>query len=253
LFGVFGFSDKLLGEENITTASISDGEIIEGNMGVTNTMAFTVTLSAIYTDTITMTYKTMSVTAVPFTDYIPVSGTLIFAPGKISKTIQVPIIGDNLDEPDETFAVKLSNPINAAIADGQGVGTILDDDDAPELTVEDVAVSEGDGVATFVVTLPTVSAQSITVTYQTADLTATAHLDYTPISGTLTFAPGEITKTLQVPIIGDELVEPDETFAINLSSPVNAGIADGQAIGTILDDDDEVQTGYRVYLPFVMR
>jgi chitinase len=200
-----------------------------------------------------MTYGTLAVTAVPFTDYIPVSGTLIFAPGEISKTIQVPIIGDNLDEPDETFAVKLSNPINAAIADGQGVGTILDDDDAPELTVEDVAVSEGDGVATFVVTLPTVSAQSITVTYQTADLTATAHLDYTPISGTLTFAPGEITKTLQVPIIGDELVEPDETFAINLSSPVNAGIADGQAIGTILDDDDEVQTGYRVYLPFVMR
>jgi chitinase len=149
--------------------------------------------------------------------------------------------------------MRLSDPVNVVISDGQAIGTIIDDDDAPELVVGDVTVPEGNGVATFVVTLTAVSGQPITVTYQTADLTATAHLDYTPISGTLTFAPGEITKTLQVPIIGDELVEPDETFAINLSSPVNAGIADGQAIGTILDDDDEVQTGYRVYLPFVMR
>ena len=123
---------------------------------------------------------------------------------------------------------------------------------SPTLAIDDAVGDESDVVLLFTVTLTAVSAQPITVTYQTADLTATAPFDYTPISGTLTFAPGELTQIIQVPLIGDELDELNETFAINLSNPINVTIADGQAIGTILDDDKSV-ISYSLYLPFITK
>lgn len=76
--------------------------------------------------------------------------------------------------------------------------------------------------------------QTVTVNYATADGTATAGSDYTATSGTLTFAPGVTTQTVGVPIIGDNFAEPDETFSLNLTAPVNAVLSDGQGIGTIL-------------------
>ena len=77
----------------------------------------------------------------------------------------------------------------------------------------------------------------MTVRYATANGTATAGSDYTAISGTLTFAPGQLTQTIAVPVLGDTVVEPNETFVVNLTAPANATLADGQGIGTILDND----------------
>jgi hypothetical protein len=91
--------------------------------------------------------------------------------------------------------------------------------------------------AVFTVTLSTVSAQTVTVQYATANGTAAAGSDYTAASGTLTFAPGDLTKTLTVPVLGDTLVEPSETFLVNLTNPTNATLADAQAVGTIVDNE----------------
>src|SRR5207247_7108928 len=88
------------------------------------------------------------------------------------------------------------------------------------------------------VSLSTASGQTVTVPYATADGTATlAGSDYQAASGTLTFAPGIISKTISVLVNGDTVTEPDETFVVNLSSPTNAMLSNAQGTGTILNDD----------------
>jgi hypothetical protein len=87
----------------------------------------------------------------------------------------------------------------------------------------------------FNVTLSEPSDQPISVTYSTSSATATSGADYSGTSGTLTFAPGQTTRTILVRTIDDAVAEPTETFTVNLSNAVNANIADGQGIGTIQD------------------
>jgi len=110
----------------------------------------------------------------------------------------------------------------------------------PALSINDVSVTEGNSgtlTATFSVSLSAPSAQSITVSYATADGSAVAPGDYTATAGQLTFAPNETLHTIVVPVVGDLLSEPTETFQVNLSAPVNAMIADSQGVGTIIDNE----------------
>ncbi len=118
------------GAAALPTLSISDATVTEGNDGGTVNAVFTVTLSAAGTQTVTVEYATANGTASAGSDYAAKLGTLTFAGGATSQTITVPVIGDTAVEPNETFTVALSNPTNATIADGQGVGTIVNDDSA---------------------------------------------------------------------------------------------------------------------------
>jgi hypothetical protein len=148
--------------------------------------------------------------------------------------------GDTLDEANETYTVTLSNPGNATIADGSGLGTITDDDPAPTLSVNDVSVTEGNAgttTATFTVTLSAASGQAVTADWATANGEATQPTDYVAGSGTLSFVPGDTSETLAVTVNGDLTAELDETFVVNLSALSNAGPADLQAVGTIVDDE----------------
>jgi|GEM_PF-1315005 len=176
-------------------------------------------------------------------DYTAVAGTLTFAPGDLTKTINVPVLGDVDTEPNETFVVNLTGATNATISDNQGTGTITNDDGAvlPTLSINDVSLAEGNAGTTnavFTVTLSAASASTVTVSGQTANNTAISSGDYTATGPTvLTFNPGDLTETFSVPVVGDALDEANETFFVNLSSPSNATIADGQGTGTITDDD----------------
>ncbi|MGH2720935.1 MAG: DUF7594 domain-containing protein [Actinomycetota bacterium] len=110
----------------------------------------------------------------------------------------------------------------------------------PVLSVGDVSVTEGDAGTTdaaFVVSLDPPSAGEVTVGYATADGSAVAGADYTAVSGTLVFPPGTTSLTVVVPVVGDLLEEPDRTFLLTLSGATGAPVADGQATGTIVDDD----------------
>ena len=112
--------------------------------------------------------------------------------------------GDRLGEPNETFVVNLSNPTNATIADGQGIGTILDDE--PRISSNDVTVTEGNTStvnATFTVSLSVAYDVAVTVHYQTANGSATAGSDYAAASGDVSIAAGQTTKTFTVAVIGD--------------------------------------------------
>jgi Ca2+-binding RTX toxin-like protein len=86
------------------------------------------------------------------------------------------------------------------------------------------------------------------VDYATADGSATAGSDYTAVDGTLTFAPNETEQEVRVPITGDGAIEPNESFFVNLSNPVNDVIADGQGEATILDDDGDIALNFRDFI-----
>ena len=168
----------------------------------------------------------------------PASGSLTFAPGVTTQQVTVNVTGDVAAETDETFTVTLTAPANAGLADASGQGTITNDDGVPSISIGDVSAAEGAGTMTFTVTLSETPAQTVTVNYVTANGVATAPADFAATSGTLTFTPGGATsQTVTVTIAQDALSEVDETFAVNLSTPVNATILDGQAVGTITDDD----------------
>ena len=231
---------EISGTTPLPTLSVSDVIVTEGDSG-TASANFTVTLSPASSQTVTVDYATADVTATAPGDYTGISTTtLTFTPGQTSKTISVDVIGDTLDENSETFTVNLSNPANATISDASGIGTIIDDDSAT-ISISDAIVTEGDSgtaSANFTVTLSPASSQTVTVDYATADVTATAPGDYTGISTTtLTFTPGQTSKTISVDVIGDTLDENSETFTVNLSNPANATISDASGIGTITDDD----------------
>src|SRR5438445_2217153 len=220
--------------------TINDVSVVEGNSGTASAI-FTVSLSNPSSQSITVNYATADGTAtLAYNDYQSASGTLTFAPGQTTQTITVLVNGDTKFEPNETFQVNLSAASNASIADNQGIGTIANDDSQPTISINDVTVTEGDALTTdavFTVSLSNPSSQTITVNYATANGTATAGSDYVAESGTLTFAPGQTTRTIAIVVNGDTLNEPTETFFVNLSAPVNPTIADNQGLGTILDND----------------
>ena len=326
------------------TLRVNDVSVTEGHTG-TAQATFTVTLSpANATQAVTVAYTTANGSATAGSDYVATNGTLIFDPSVTSRTISVAINGDATYEPNETFFVNLSQPVNAVIGDAQGAGTILNDDQAagpptvtagpatvapggtitatvtngpgnvrdwvglyavtgadtpsiswqylngtwnipaqglteatlvftapttpgtyqvrffanggytrlatsgsievlppPTLRVNDVSVTEGHtgtAQATFTVTLsPANPSQTVNVNYATANGTATAGSDYVAATGTLTFDPSVTSRTISVVINGDATYEPNETFVVNLSQPVNAVIGDAQGAGTILNDD----------------
>jgi subtilisin-like proprotein convertase family protein len=118
----------------------------------------------------------------------------------------------------------------------------------PQLSIDNVSVTEGNAgttTATFTATLSTISSQTVTVDFATADGTATtANNDYLFTSGALTFAPGIPVETIAVNVNGDLIFEPNEGFFLNLSNPINATVADGQGLGTILNDDGPSGTNF---------
>ena len=210
-------------------------------------MTVTVTLSAASDKQVTVKYATANDTgdhkAEAGKDYTATAGTLTWKPGEsLTKTITVPILDDNRDEYDEIFQLQLSAPANGEISRGTAVGTILDNDAAPSLSVQGASLAEHLKSMTVTVTLSAGSDKQVTVKYATANGTgdhkAEAGKDYTATAGTLTWKPGEsLTKTITVPILDDKRDEYDEIFQLQLSAPANGEISRGTAVGTILDND----------------
>jgi large repetitive protein len=157
----------------------------------------------------------------------------------------VQVKGDLRDEAAENFKLRLSAPTKAVLTDSEGVCTITDDDPPPSITIGNRTVTEPDsGVvnAVFSVRLSAASGKTVSVKFATgggvAGSAATAGTDYTALPlTTLTFSPGQLTKTVTVQVKGDLVKEANETFFVNLSGAVNATIADAQGLGTITNDD----------------
>jgi hypothetical protein len=218
---------------------IADLTVTEGNSGTT-TAAFTVTLNSSSGKTVTVDYATADDSAAQPADYLAASGTLTFLPGDVSESISLNIVGDVMDENDETFLVDLANPSNGRFSDNQALATITDDDLPPGLSIADTAITEGNSgttAATFVVSLSTASSKIVRANYATANGTATQPADYQLASALVTFLPGEVSKNIHINVVVDTLDEFDETFVVNLSNPLNGSLQDNHGTGTISDDD----------------
>ena len=368
----------VFGQAASASLSINNVTVTEGNTGTTLAV-FTVTLTPASSQTVTVNYATADQSAQAGTDYTSTQGTLTFAPGETTKTITVPVFGDNALESNERFVVQLSNPTNVTLSTPQGIGEIVNDDNhfarcqnvtipttvdactatavsidngssapdgspltltqnpagpyplgttsvtltasagslsdtctatvtvedrqaptiscpvdqtvtiqsgnsalvdfpsplvlencptrmisctppsgslfprgntrvtcmatdgaglqqscgfnvqvvvsnqAPVLRIDDVSLAEGTGGGTpltFTVTLSKPSTTVVDVQYATADGTAERNRDYWDIGGVVRFGPGETTKTVTVPVIGDPVQEADETFVVNFPMPV---------------------------------
>ena len=160
------------------------------------------------------------------------------------QTVTVNAVDDNLVEGPHNGFITHSASNNDNDFDLTSVSRVVahieDNEATPNLAVGDVSVTEGNSgtkQAVFSVLLSPASAQGVTVAYATTNGTATAGSDYLVKNGTLTFVAADTVETFGVTINGDLTAEANETFAVNLSSAINATIADAQGIGTITNDD----------------
>lgn len=231
--------------------------------------SFTVWLATSNNVSVTVDFATTNLGAVAGADYQAATGTVTFPPGVTNQTINVPILDNFVNESNEVFGVRLSNPSHALPLITNATATIVDNDAPPAATILDASMFEGDsGVTQFVfnVALSAPSEQWATVGYAAAPGTAQANSDYLPTSpgSYLSFAPGQTNQTITISVRGNTVNEPDETFLVNLTPGQTATIADAQAVGTILNDDavpgrldhfvfDPVQPNRRVNVPFAIR
>ena len=233
-----------------TQFSVNDPTVTEGNAGTTN-LAFVITRSN-NASACSIDYAITGGTATTAdNDYQPLAaGTASFtANGALTQTINVVVVGDTKVELNETVDMTLSNPVNGSILDGSGTGTIVNDDQAV-LTITNPTVTEGDVpntvTATFTINMSNTVDANVNVNYGTVDNTATtANNDYQATSGTHTFTPGQISKTVAVTVVGDCAIEANETFFLRLSGLTASGrnviLSGGGATldgtGTINNDD----------------
>ena len=224
---------RIADDDRLPTLSVVSGAGREGAVA-----EFVVTLAGSGSEPATVGYATTDGTAVAGADYLATEGALTFAPGGAAMTVPVTLLVDGVDEPDETFVLQLRSPTNATLAVGDAAGTIEDIDELPTLSVTGGEGVEG-GTAEFAVTLVGSTSRPVSAAYATSDGSALSGIDYGPVRGVLTFAPGESRRTVPVALVDDSTGEPDETFTLALSSVRNAVVAVSSATGTIIDDDDE--------------
>jgi hypothetical protein len=220
-------------------------------------LEFTLRLSEASRQVETVFVSTADGTATYGSDYFAMASQQIqFSPGQTMKTVTVRSLRDSgtpRTEGVETFSV-IARPANAALGTARAIGRIADYAPPPRISVGDVSLNEGNSGrsdATFTITLSAASVKTVTVAYATADLSATlADSDYVAASGTLTFAPGETRKTVNVGINGDRKLESNETFSFTLSAPTNADLGQSRASGVVINDEVDAP-GFQISLRYL--
>ncbi|MDD1418563.1 M10 family metallopeptidase C-terminal domain-containing protein [Dolichospermum sp. ST_sed1] len=229
---------KLLSSITVSATDANAGETVSG--GTPNLGIFTLTRTASNVNP-TVNY-TITGTATKRTDYLQLTGTATFAPGSTTTTITVTPTDDFIFEGNETVTLTLATGTGYNIGTAQtATVTIADNDAIPQLSINDVIITEGNSGtknANFILSLSNPSKQTISVNYQTVDDDATtANNDYVAKTGTITFTPGQTTQTLPITINGDTVREINEAFTVRLTNAVNATLVKNEGIGIIRNDD----------------
>jgi uncharacterized delta-60 repeat protein len=228
------------------------------NLATDTSITFTVTLTSALATPVTVDFTTADNSATAGVDYVAQSGTLTFAPGETTKTITVTLTPRSAPQTDRNFFILLSNPTNTTLAKTNAIGTIVYvASGALSLFVDDPVVLEGYSGITllgFTVSLSQPSFTTIVkVNYATSNGTGTAGIDFTGVSGTITFGNGETKHFVMVPILANATQQSDRTLFVNLSGAIGATIVKAQGTGTIQDDDPAPAAAtiaqYRLYSP----
>ncbi len=219
--------------------NILDTSLKEGASGTTE-FRFTVSRNDESEDFM-VEFATEDITASAPFDYTATSGVINFTGSVRTVDVVIPVKGDLDIETDETFGVRLFNaPLSVVVQDDLGIGTIVNDDPTPAISVADIQVTEGDSGnmdAEFTLTLSSAIDDFVRADVRTVAVTATAGVDYVEYNQTVSFGRNETELKITVPIVGDLLAENDETFDLRISNPSNGIIADGVAVCTILDNE----------------
>ena len=246
--GLQGIGDESWGLDNISvrvldiptiTLAVSPASVTEDGTG---NLVYTFTRSGVTTNALTVNY-TLGGTATLNTDYTRTgtTNTVTFAANSSTATVTVDPTADTTVESDETVILTLATGTGYTVGTTTAVtGTIANDDSTvtSQLSINDITVVEGqNNNAILTVTVNNPNPQQITVNYTTAPIDATANVDYTSQTGTLTIAPNTSTASISIPILNDNLNEPDEVFTVTLSNPVNATINPDEAIGQVIITD----------------
>jgi hypothetical protein len=223
--------------QSMPSILVPNAAVVEGNTGTTN-LIFHILLSQASRDTVTLDYATRDVTAHSGLDYSSAFGVAVFPPGTTNVEVLVSANGDTWNEADKTFWLMLTNALHGILSKSYAVGTIVNDDPLPTLSITDaVLIDDGAGTtnAVFAVNASGNSARAITVDYETVGGTASAGSEFVPVADTLTFVPGLTRQLVSVPVFGAE--KPAAVFFVNLSDAMNATIARGRAVATLLNND----------------
>lgn len=231
---------------NVPAIRIADAAAAETDAGTEGSLDFTLTLDAPAPAAVSGRVTAADGTAVAGADYRLTADTFSIPAGARSATISVAVIGDNADEPDETFLLNLASVSGANITDGQGTGRITDNDPLPVLSVGEanVVAIEGAGKElTFRVSLSEVSGRAVTVRFVTRDDTATAGSDYTAVNRQFTIPAGADSVAVSVPLLDDSVYEGSEQLTVTIVEAKSATIGTGRAVGTIDDDEQAALPG----------
>lgn len=260
----YTYDREELGTFNFRQISVGDAQAVEGDQ-----IGFVITLSQAMATDLMVDYQTIysgsasdgvTASAPPTADYVVTTDTAIIPAGSTEVTVFIDTIADTAFEDDETFQLSIIDAFTfvfdnaggffvpqtfATPVDGPGVGTILNNDVAPTVSISDAGGFEkgnGEvGTMTFTVSLSNASSTPVFVDFSTQDQTANAGVDYRSSTGTLTFAPGETQKTITIEILPDSVFGvpgndiDQETLFINLTSVQGAIPADSQGLGTIFE------------------
>lgn len=228
-------------DNNRPVISMSDVAVSEGIASAVATV--NVTLSRSVRFPVSVSFQTQNRTAIAGQDYQARSGLLTIPAGQTSGKVNIPLSNDVTNEPDESFLVQFSSPVNATLSQQMSEVTILDDDAPPIVSIPNATTPEGStGVASASVPvfLSAVSGFPITVSYTTADVTATSGVDYRPSSGSIVIPAGQTKGIITIPVFGDKIDEPNEALEIILTQAEKASI--GKAVGLLtINDDDGTQ------------
>ncbi len=223
-------------DDTTVTLAVSPASVTED--GTTN-LVYTFTRSGVTTNPLTVNY-TIGGTATLNTDYTRTgtNNTVTFAAGSSTATVTIDPTADTIVESNETVILTLAAGTGYTIGTTTPVTGTINNDDFSQLSINDITVVEGkDNNAILTVTVDNPNPQPITFNYTTAPINATANVDYTSKTGTITIAPNTATATISIPILNDNLNEPDEAFTVTLSNPVNATINPEGGIGEVIITD----------------
>jgi parallel beta-helix repeat protein len=227
---------------NNPAVSVADVTVYEGISGTTDAV-FTVTLTP-HNNTVTVHYETQNGDALAGSDYETRTGTLIFNPGETTQIVAVPVIGDNVEEGEQSFYLSISEAQNANVADELGEAFIKEGGPSIlQFSAQAYQVNEDEGVATITITRTGNTNQAVSATYSSTAGTATALEDFKPVSGTLDFAAGQTSNTFEVEIKDDLLDEQDETLNLTLGNPsTNVALGNPNTALLTISDNDEAPT-----------
>ncbi len=231
IWGIDNVSVRVLDVPTITLA-VSPASVTEDG---TSNLIYTFTRTGSTTNPLTINYS-IGGTATNGTDYASIPTGITFAAGLSTATVTVNPTNDTAVENNETVALTLASGTGYTIGTATAVTGTITNDDFSKLSINNITVVEGQNSnAILTVTVDNPNPQPITFNYTTAPINATANVDYTSKTGTITIAPNTSTATISIPILNDNLNEANETFAINLSNPVNATLTNNKGIVTISD------------------